>query len=98
MATIKRSKIEEAADGRKLATVLFTPQVPNPAAQADVEVIFEVQKSDAVHLHGDPWAVIGPLSCTLTDTREPYTLSKEQRKVVIAAALVVASEAEGIDW
>lgn len=98
MATIKRSKFEEAADGRKIATVIFTPQVPNPATQADVEVIFEVQKCDAVHLHGDPYAVIGPLSCTLTDTRETYNLSKDQRKVVIAAALTVASEAEGIHW
>lgn len=100
MATIKRSNIEVVADGRKVAKVQFTPQVPNPAAQSDVEVVFEVQKSNSVHFNheGTPFAVIGPLSCTLVDTREPYTLSKDQRQVVIQAALDAAAEAEEIDW
>jgi len=98
MATINRSQIEQAADGRRIASVLFTPQVPNPAAQSDVEVIFEVQKSDTIHLHGEPYAVIGPLSCTLVDTREPYTLSKDQRHAVIMAALAAAADADGIPW
>lgn len=91
-ATIKRARMQQAADGRPLATVVFTPQVPNPAAQADVEVVFEVLKCQAAHLDGEPYAVVGPLSCTLTDTREPYTLSQPQRKAVIDAALVAAAE------
>jgi len=97
MATIKRSAIEEAADGRKLATVLFTPQVPNPASQADVEVIFEIEKVENMSLDGDPW-FLTPLSCTLTDTREPYILSGTQRKVVRQAAVQVASDAKGLTW
>ena len=69
--------------------------MPNPAAQADVEVVFEVQKCQAAHLDGEPYAVVGPLSCTLTDTREPYNLSRPQRGVVIDAALVAAAEFSG---
>lgn len=98
MATIKRAKMQTAADGRKLATVVFTPQVPNPAAQSDVEVVFEIQKCDAAHLDGEPWAVIGPLSCTQMDTREPYTLSKPQRQATIQAAIVAAAEAQSTFW
>lgn len=97
MATIKRSKIEEAADGRKLATVVFTPQVPNPAAQADVEVIFEIEKVESLTLDGDPW-FLTPLSCTQMDTREPYILSDVQRKVVKQAAVQVASDTKGFSW
>jgi len=98
MATIKRATVGTSADGRRIVSVTFTPQVPNPASQADVEVIFEVQKSDMIHLHGDPYAVIGPLSCTLTDTRETYVLSKPQRQAVIQAALTATASADGISW
>lgn len=98
MATIKRTRIQVATDGRKTASVVFTPQVPNPATQSDVEVIFEVQKCGAAHLDGDPYAVIGPLSCTLMDTREPYILSMPQRQAVIEAAIVAAAETEVTFW
>lgn len=93
--TIKRALIQQAADGRRIATVVFTPQVPNPATQADVEVVFEVQKCQAVHLDLDPYAVVGPISCTLTDTREPYNMSRPQRGAVIDAVLVAAAEFSG---
>lgn len=98
MATIISSLFDETADGRKIARVVFTPQVPNPAAQSDVEVIWEIQKSEDVSLEGDPYAIIGPLSCTLVDTREPYVMSQTQRQAVIRAALSAASEAEGANW
>lgn len=98
MATIKSSKVSTAADGRQIARVVFTPQVPNPAAQSDVEVVFEIQKAEAAHLSCDPYAVVGPLSCTTMDTREIYNLSKEQRKAVIQAALAIVAEEDGHAW
>ena len=97
MTSIRSSKIDETADGRKIARVVFTPLVPNPAAQSDVEVIWEVQKSEEVNLDGDPYAIIGPLSCTLMDTRENYVMSQTQRQAVIRAALSAASDA-GVAW
>ena len=95
MATINLSEVQEAADGRKLVLVVFSPQVPNPASQSDVEVIFEYQQVQAAHLDGEPFAIIGPLSCTLADTREPYVMSKPQRQAVVEAALIAVAEAHG---
>ena len=89
---IKRSKMSEAADGRKTVKVTFTPEVPNPAAQADVEVIFQVEESDDIHPNGEPYALI-PLSCTTTDTREHYALSKPQQREVFQAALSTLADA-----
>lgn len=91
-ATLKRTQVQESTDGRKIVIVVFTPQVPNPASQADIEVVFEVQRADAAHLDQDPIGLVGPLSCTRTDTREVHTLSKPQRKVVVDAALVAIAE------
>lgn len=97
MATIRASALDETADGRKVVRVRFTPQVPNPAAQSDVEVFFEVTKVDDCSLDGDPYAVVF-LSSTLVDTREPYPLSKTQRDLTIQAAVRAASEAKGLHW
>jgi hypothetical protein len=97
MPTITASKLEETSDGRKVVRIRFTPQVPNPAAQSDVEAFFEVIKVDDLTLEGDPYAVI-PLSCTQVETREPYTLSKDQKRVLILAALRTASEAKDLHW
>jgi hypothetical protein len=98
MPTIKSTRLSETTDGKKrLAKVLFTPQVPNPACQFDVEVTFEVRRLDAAHLDGDPYAVI-LLSCTRVDTREPYTLSDEQKDAVIDSACVAAAEADGLGF
>lgn len=90
--------IVNAVDGRRLAKAVFGPEVPNPARQADVEVIFQVKRADAVHLDGEPYAVIGPLSCTLVDTRESYTLSAEQMDAVTTACLIAAAEDDGLEW
>ncbi len=99
MATIKSTKLEQSTNGKKhLAKVIFTPQVPDPANQPDVEVIFEVRKVEAAHLDGEPYAVVGPLSCTRMDTRQPYALSDEQQEAVIDAALVRTAEEDGLSW
>jgi hypothetical protein len=99
MATIKSTTLTETSDGaRRLAKVQFTPQVPNPADQHDVEVVFEIRRLNAPHLEGEPYAVVGPLSVTRTDTREPYTLSEEQRSEVIDAAISEAAEDDGLGW
>lgn len=100
MATIKHSFVEEVADGRRVIRVTFTPQVPNPAAQSDVDVVFEVLRSEEMrYTKGIPYAVLGPLSCTLVDTREPYILSRTQYKAVALAAIVAVGEADGFtEW
>ncbi len=99
MATIKSTTLDTTTDGKKrLAKVIFTPQVPNPANQPDVEVVFEVRKVEAAHLDGEPYAVVGPLSCTRMDTRQPYVLSDEQQEAVIDAAIVRAAEEDGLSW
>lgn len=99
MATIKSTKLDTTTDGsKKLAKVIFTPQVPNPANQHDVEVVFQVKRVDSPLLDGTPYAVIGPLSSTRMDTREPYVLSEEQQDAVIEAALIEASENDGFGW
>jgi len=96
MATIKKTTLSKSTDGtQRLAKVRFTPQVPNPANQHDVEAVFEVKKVEAAHLDGDPYAVV-LLSCTNVDTREPYVMSREQRDAVIKAALVEAAEKDGL--
>jgi hypothetical protein len=98
MATIKKVGLSNTPDGTKrIAKVLFTPQVPNPAQQHDVEVVFEIKKLDAAHLEGDPYAVF-LLSSTRTDTREPYVLSDEQKDVVVKAAGIQAAEDDGLSF
>ena len=99
MATIRKSLVEVAADGRRVIRVVFTPQVPNPAAQSDVEVIFEVLRPEEMYVEGVPYAVLGPLSSTLVDTREAYALSQPQQRAVAIAALGAVGEAEGLtEW
>jgi len=98
MASIKSTESTATTDETKqLVKVVFTPQVPNPADQHDVEVVFEVRRVEAGHLDDDPYAVL-LLSSTRVDTREPYTLSVEQRDAVSDAAIVKVSEEDGHDW
>ena len=96
MATIKSTTLDRTADGQRLAKVLFTPQGPNPAKEPDVEVVFEVTSVSAAHLDGNPYAVVGPLSCTRTDTRENYRLTREQRDACVEAAIIEAAEGDGL--
>ena len=100
MASIKSTQLTQTTDGdKRLAKVIFTPQVPNPAGQPDVEVVFEVRETEAIHLSSHrPYAVIGPLSCTRMDTRELYTLSNEQRDAVVEAVIIRAAEMDDPDW
>jgi hypothetical protein len=94
MATIKRTTVEQSAAGRKLVKVVFTPQTPNPAAEPDVEVVFEIKKAETVSLDADPLGAV-IRSCTQMDTREPYTLTTAQWDAVVEAALEKAAEDEG---
>ncbi len=98
MATIKSTQLDQTTDSTKrLARVLFTPQVPNPANQHDVEVVFEIRRVEAAHLGGEPYAVM-LLSSTRMDTREPYTLSTEQRDAIADAALTKVAEEDDTGW
>ena len=81
-----KTTVYRAADGRELVCVTFTPSVPNPAQQCDVDTIFDFVRSEAFHPVGDPFALV-QISCTLVDSREPYTLSRTQRDAVIQSAL-----------
>jgi len=91
MGTIRRIERGASPNGEmKLVKVLFTPQVPNPAKQFDVEAVYQVELLDGVL--DDDKVVISPLSCTRTDTREPYVMSESQRKAVILAAAEAAAE------
>ena len=92
MGTIKRTERDVSPDGEiQLVKVTFTPQVPNPAKQFDVEAVFHIERVEAGLLDPDQLAAL-LLSCTRTDTREPYTMSEPQRKVVFAAAVSEAAE------
>jgi len=98
MATIKSTTLDETPAGKRLAKVVFQPQGPNPAKEPDIEVVFEMKKLDAVHLDAEPYGVIGPLSCTRTDTREHYRLTEEQRDACIEAAMGATAEADGLAY
>jgi hypothetical protein len=94
MASIVRTRLDTSPEGQKLVKVTFTPHVPNPAQQADIEVVYEVMVVQSAMLDADPFALV-QLSATREDTREPYTLSREQREAVVeAATLAVAEEDE----
>lgn len=98
MATIKRVTFHGSTDGRQqLAKVVFTPQVPDPANQHDVEVVFEVKKYDGGIMDTDSYAVI-LLSATNVDTREPYALSREQRSTVIEEVVSQAQDHDSDLW
>lgn len=91
MSTIKKINIEPTTDGRKrLVKVTFTPQVPDPANQFDVEVVFQVFLVDS-GLFQNSYGVLC-LSCTRMDTREHYTMSEEQRDGITEAALIAVGE------
>jgi hypothetical protein len=92
------TQLSETADGRKVVSVRFLPQVANPAAQSTVEVVFEVQRCPAPHLDEEPYVLIGPISCTLTDTRELYPLSTEERRLIIEFALQALPETPFNFW
>mgnify|MGYP001551038135 CR=1 FL=1 len=93
MANIKTTEVGVTTDQTKrVVAVRFTPHGPNPARLGDVEVIFEIKRSDNISLLGqDPFALI-LLSCTDCDTRQPYALSNPQRNAVIDAAMEAALE------
>ena len=85
--------LEPGVTGKNLCKVLFTPDSPEPARQFSVEAVFEVKRVDTVRLDGqDPYAVF-LISCTRTDTREPYPLTEQQRDVLVEAALEEAANA-----
>ena len=91
--TIKRITLDESADGRRIATVCFGPHVPDPALQPDVDVVFEIYRKGGI-LDDSALAVVGPISSTVVDTRETYTLSKSQKQMILEALLAHDLE----DW
>jgi len=98
MPTIKSVTPETSPEGYRLVKVVFTPQVPNPARQCDVEVVFNIMKLEAGHLATTPYAVF-LVSSTRMDTRVIYPLSNEQSKAASEAALIrVAEDDDDGSW
>lgn len=93
-----RAHTETAVDGTRLVKVRFRPQVENPASQAEIEVVFELKHNPHFLFKEQDPVVLFLLSATTIDTREPYTLSREQRTEVLEAALGVAATDDGEDW
>ena len=79
----------QSVDGRQLVHVIFERQTPSAAAPT-IEVIFEVQSTSGAL--GTGRVVIMHLTTTLTDTREPATLSEEERRMVYDRASEYADE------
>jgi len=97
MPTISSIKFSSSSDGHeRLAKVNFTPQVPNPAKQFDVEVVFLIERVAGGSLDYDPYA-IALLSSTRMDTREPYHMSREQLATVRRAAVAQAADEDEIE-
>lgn len=97
MATIKSTHCFQSADGRRYAEVVFSPQVPNPAQEEDVVVVFSVRTCDIPSLQNDPYAAFFE-SATRVKTRTPYVLSREQREAIENRAIEVAGEDDNLGW
>lgn len=97
--SIKNTRIEPTTDGHKrLVKVTFTPEVPDPSNQFDVEVIFQVWEVDInITSPQDAYAIFF-LSSTRKDTREHYVLSESQREGVVVAALSALADEDAADY
>lgn len=89
MLTI-HSKYDVTTDGRKTLMMRFERETPESDSPV-VEVIYEVTDSE-VSLFTDPVSVLVLLSATRTDTREPVTLTVNERRQVVQAAVAKLSE------
>lgn len=97
MATIHQTRTFESASGKKYVEVTFTPQVPDPAQEESVVVVFSVRACDTPSLQEDAYAVF-LVSSTRCETRQPYTLADEQLEALEDAAINLAANDDGFGW
>jgi hypothetical protein len=84
-----RATQTRSVDKRTLITVTFERASPD-ADGITVEAVFEAEYP--VGLRVQSAVVLSPLSCTRVDTREPVTLTVEERRQVLAEAAEKAAE------
>ena len=97
MATILQARSFQSADGKRFVEVLFRPQVPDPAQEESVMVVFSVRECNVPSLRGDVYAAFLE-SSTRAETRTPYVLSTEQREACEDAAINLAGDDDGLGW
>ena len=83
MLTIQ-TKIRAAADRRRTISLTFERESPDSDSPT-VEVIYQIQATDGSPF-GNETSVLVFLSATRTDTREPVTLTDDERQVVLRMA------------
>lgn len=88
---INKVVLDDSPTGKNLVKVTFTPPSPRPARQHSIEAVFQVKRLDGYYEDKEPFSVF-LLSCTRTDTREPYNLSESQRDMLVEAAIEAAAE------
>jgi len=85
-----QSRIQQAADGRQIVSVIFERESPE-ADSPTIEVIYEIQETTGGPFDGSTF-VLTFLSATRTDTREPIRLSEDERRAVNSRAAEKVSE------
>lgn len=84
-------------DGRRCVSVTFQPERPATDTPS-VVVVYRVYIPQDFTVRGEPFALV-PLSCTRTDSREPFGLEPEEsERALEAAASFVASQDLDEPW
>ena len=91
-------ELYDGCDFQKRYQVTFTPQVPDPAQEESVVVVYCVRPVESAVLRDDAYAAFMESPATRSETRVPYILSTEQREAVEDAAIATAANDDGLGW
>ena len=97
MATINDARCFQNPDGKRYIEVILTPQVPDPAQEESVRVVFGARTAEVPMLKNDPY-VLTFVSSNRRDIGTPYVLSDEQQEACEDAALLEAGNDDGLGW
>jgi len=92
-----RTTHDTSVDGRRLIHVVFEQESPDADAPT-IEVVYELRYPEDFTLDNQHAKILIPLSATRRDTREPYSLTREEADAVHQVASAYAAELTSDSW